>query len=212
MKSHDLWKSALIVLGAVGTVVPTSVVSAADRSGSPTVSTSTPTDSPSTSTASKQTAVKISDVSLGKKGELTGVVVNEQGKAVTRSTVVIKRGRKAVAKTTTNDAGQFRVEGLRGGVYQIVHAEGVSVFRVWVNGTAPKSAKTNALIVVGRRMVRGQSEVGPLDFMQPGTLAATAAGITGVTLGVIGISEANEANDEADAANAKLDALLATLN
>ncbi len=210
MKSHDLWKSALIVLGAVGTVVPTSVVSAADRSGSPTVSTSTANHSPST--ASKRAAVKIADVSLGKKGELTGVVVNEQGKAVTRSTVVIKRGRKAVAKTTTNDAGQFRVEGLRGGVYQIVHAEGVSVFRVWVNGTAPKSAKTNALIVVGRRMVRGQSEVGPLDFMQPGTLAATAAGITGVTLGVIGISEANEANDEADAANAKLDALLATLN
>jgi len=167
MKSHGLWKSALIILGAVGTVVPTSIVSAADRSGSPTVSTSTATHSPST--ASKQAAVKIADVSLGKKGELTGFVVNEQGKAVARSTVVVRRGRKAVAKTTTNDAGQFRVEGLRGGIYQIVHSEGVSVFRVWTNGTAPKSAKTNALIVVGKRMVRGQNEVGPLEFIQPGT-------------------------------------------
>lgn len=212
MKSHGLWKSALIVLGAVGTVVPTSVVSAADRSTSPTKSASTVTRSSSTSTASKQAAVKIADVSLGKKGELTGFVVNSQGKAVARAKVVVRHGRKAVAETTTNDAGQFRVEGVRGGVYQIVHAEGVSVFRVWANGTAPKSAKTNALVVVGKRLVRGQNGVGPLDFIQPGTLAATAAGITGVTLGVIGISEANEANDEADAANAKLDALLATLN
>lgn len=210
MKSHGLWKSSLVVLGAVGTVLPTSVVSAADRASSPTVSASAVTRS--SSTANKQAVVKIADVSLGKKGELTGFVVNGQGTAVARTKVVVRQGRKAVAETTTNDAGQFRVEGLRGGVYQIVHAEGVSVFRVWVNGTAPKSAKTNALVVVEKRMVRGQNEVGPLDFMQPGTLAATAAGITGVTLGVIGISEANEANDEADAANAKLDALLATLN
>ena len=208
MKSHGLWKSALIVLGAVGTVVPTSIVNAADRSNSATVSASSVTRS----TASQQATVKIADVSLGQKGELNGFVVNGQGKAVARTKVVVRHGRKAVAETTTNDAGQFRVDGLRGGVYQIVHAEGVSVFRVWANGTAPKSAKTNALVVVEKRLVRGQNGVGPLNFIQPGTLAATAAGITGVTLGVIGISEANEANDEADAANAKLDALLATLN
>ena len=210
MKSHGLLKSATLVLGAVGTVLPASVVTAAGRVGSQTVVDST--DTRASSAASKQPAVKIADVVLGKKGELTGIVVNEQGKVLIRSKVVVKRGRKAVARTTTNDAGQFRVEGLRGGVYQIVHAAGISVFRVWANGTAPKSAKTNALIVVRKRLVRGQNGVGPLGFIQPGTLAATASGITGVTLGVIGISEASEANDEADAANAKLDALLATLN
>ena len=210
MNSIGRWKSALLVLGAVGTVVPASNVAAADRSTSPTVAASTAASVPST--ASQQAALKITDVSLGKKGELTGVVVDGQGKAVARSKVVVRHGRTAVAETTTNDAGQFRVDGLRGGVYQIVHADGVSVFRVWANGTAPKSAKTNALVVVGKRLVRGQNEVGPLQFMQPGTLAATAAGITGATLGIVGISEANQAQDEADAANAKLDALLATLN
>ncbi len=210
MKSHAPWKSALLILGAVGIVVPTSIVSAADRSTSPLVETSSATHTPST--ASKQAPLKIADVSLGKKGELTGFVVNEQGKAVARSKVIVMHGRKAVAETMTDDAGQFRIEGLRGGVYQIVHAEGVSVFRVWANGTAPNSARANALVVVGKRLIRGQNEVGPLTLMQPGTLAAGAAAITGATLGVVGLSEANKANDEADAANAKLDALLATLN
>ena len=204
MKSLGLWKSALLVLGAVGTVLPASILSAADRPASPTAR--------AASTVSKQTTVKILDVELGQKGELTGAIVDGQGKAVARSKVLIRSGRKVVAQSETDAAGKFQVTGLRGGVYQVVHAEGVSVFRVWAKGTAPKSARSNALIVLGKKLVRGQDGVGPLDFVQPGTLAATAAGITGVTLGVIGISEANEANDEADAANAKLDALLATLN
>ena len=131
MKSYGLLKSAIVVLGAVGTLLPTSVVIAAGRSTSQTVADST--DARTSPTVRKETAVKIADVVLGKKGELTGIVVNEQGKALVSSKVVVKRGRKAVATTTTNDAGQFRVEGLRGGIYQIVHSAGISVFRVWAN-------------------------------------------------------------------------------
>lgn len=204
MKSLGLWKSALLILGAVGTVLPASILSAADRPASRTARTA--------STVSRLATVRVLDVELGRKGELTGSIVDGQGKAVARSKVLIRLGRKVVAQFATDSTGKFQVNGLRGGVYQIVHAEGVSVFRVWANGTAPKSARSNALIVVGKRLVRGQDGIGPLNFIQPGALAGTAAGITGVTLGIIGISEANEANDEADAANAKLDALLATLN
>lgn len=204
MKSLGLWKSALLILGAVGAVLPASILSAADRPASRTARTA--------STVSRLATVRVLDVELGRKGELTGSIVDGQGKAVARSKVLIRLGRKVVAQFATDSTGKFQVNGLRGGVYQIVHAEGVSVFRVWANGTAPKSARSNALIVVGKRLVRGQDGIGPLNFIQLGALAGTAAGITGVTLGIIGISEANEANDEADAANAKLDALLATLN
>lgn len=219
MKSRDLWKSALPVLGAVGTIVPASLVTAADVSavGSKTVVSKTASQSSVKSQADlkprKNARVEISDVSLGAKGKLTGFVLDGQGKAVAGSRVIVRLGRRNVAEATTDAMGQFRVEGLRGGVYQIVHADGVSVFRVWKNGTAPRSAKLNALLIARKqRVVRGQDGVGPLAMMEPGTLAAGAAGIAGVTLGIVGLTEAAEANDEADAANAKLDALNASIN
>jgi hypothetical protein len=210
MKSRDLWKSALLIIGAAGTVLPTSFVNAAAPATRSKVAAKTATES--SSKAPKKAPLQILDVSLGTKGELTGFVLDSQGKAVVRSRILVRLGKKTVTETTTDAAGQFRVEGLRGGVYQIVHADGVSVFRVWKNGTAPRNAKTNALIVASKRVVRGQDGVGALSLIQPATLATSAAAITGITLGVVGISEASKANDEADAANAKLDALLATLN
>ncbi|MFT5323647.1 MAG: hypothetical protein ACI8P0_001497 [Planctomycetaceae bacterium] len=211
MKSRDLWKSALLILGAVGTVVPASFVTAAEvATASNRVSQNTGSVVAKTQ---KSAAIKINDVSLGTKGELTGFVLDGQGKAVADSRVIVRLGRKNVAETTTGATGQFRVEGLRGGIYQIVHADGVSVFRVWKNGTAPRSAKLNALLIAEKhRVVRGQDSVGPLAMMQPATLAASAAAITGATLGIVGLTEARDANDEADAANAKLDAFLATNN
>lgn len=213
MKSRDLWKSALLVLGAVGTVVPASLVTAADLSAVGSKNTGSKTASQSAVKPQKSARVEINDVSLQAKGELTGFVLDEQGKAVAGSRVIVRLGLKNVAETTTNAMGQFRIEGLRGGVYQIVHTGGVSVFRVWKNGTAPRSAKLNALLIARKqRVVRGQDGVGPLDMMQPGTLAAGVTAIAGVTLGIVGLTEASEAKDEADAANAKLDALNASIN
>jgi len=214
MKSRDLWNSALLVLGAVGTVVPASLASAADESA---VASKTASQSAVKTQIDLQprkiAPFKINDVSLGAKGELTGFVLDGQGKAVADSRVIVRLGRKNVAQTTTGATGQFRVEGLRGGVYQIVHADGVSVFRVWKNGTAPRSAKLNALLIARKhRVIRGQDGVGPLTMMQPATLAAGAAAITGVTLGIVGLTEASDANDRADAATAALDAFLATNN
>jgi len=211
MKSRDLWKSAMLVLGAVGTVVPASFVTAADVArASNRASRNTGSV---TAKTQKSAAIKINDVSLGAKGELTGFVLDGQGKAVAGSRVIVRLGRKNVAETTTDATGQFRVEGLRGGVYQIVHADGVSLFRLWKNGTAPRSAKLNALLITGKQqVVRGQDGVGPLAMMQPGTLVAGAAAITGATVGVVGLTEASDANDRADAATAALDAFLATNN
>lgn len=210
MKSRDLCKSALLIIGTAGTILPASYVNAAAPTARSNATARTADES--SSMAPKKAALKILDVSLGQKGELTGFILDEQGKAVVRSRIQVRLGKNTVTETTTNAAGQFQVEGLRGGVYQIVHADGVSVFRVWKNGTAPRNAKTNALIVASRRVVRGQDGTGPLGFAEPATLFSGAAALTGVTLGVIGVSEASEANAEAAAANAKIDALLATLN
>jgi hypothetical protein len=210
MKTRDLWKPALLIIGAAGTVLPASFVSAAAPATRSTVAAETVRKS--SSKAPKKAPLQILDVSLGQKDELTGFVVDGQGKAVVQSRILVRLGKKTVTETTTDAAGQFRVEGLRGGVYQIVHADGVSVFRVWKNGTAPRNAKTNALIVASKRVVRGQDGVGPLNLMQPGNFAAGAAAITGATLGIVGVAQASDANDDADAATTKLDALLATFN
>lgn len=189
MKSRDLWKSALAFLATAGTVLPGSLLTAGDA-------VATAGSSPQAASKSHQTARKtsplISDVSLGAKGELTGFILDAQGNAVTRSKVVVSRGRKVIAETSTNDAGHFRVAGLRGGMYQIAHADGVAVFRVWKNGTAPKSASQNALVVVGPRQVRGQNEVGPLSMVEPATLAATVAGVAGIVVGAVAIGQSDD--------------------
>jgi hypothetical protein len=189
MKFRDLWKSALAVLATAGTVLPGSLVTAEDT-------VATARSSQQTARKTQQTAKKaapiISDVTLGKKGELTGFILDGQGKAVAKSKVVVSFGRKVVAETTTSETGQFRVSGLRGGIYQIAHADGVAVFRVWKNGTAPKSARQNALVVVGTRQVRGQDGIGPLSMVEPATLAATVAGVAGIVVGSIAISQSDD--------------------
>jgi hypothetical protein len=207
MNSRDLWKSALLVLGAVSIVVPASLVTASDGRAVA-KETSVRLDGNATGEAS----VKIHDLSLGVSGDLTGYILDGQGKAVANSRVMIRGKQNSPVETVTDESGRFRVEGLRGGIYQIVHADGVSMFRVWKSGTAPKSAKANALIVTGRRQIRGQSQVSPFNFVSPGTMFAGGAAIAGTTLGIVGVSQASDANDDADAATAKLDALLSSIN
>lgn len=192
MKSRDLWKSALVVLATAGTVLPGSLLTAGDAMATAGSSQQTARHAQQTAKKKKKTAPIISDVSLGEKGELTGFILDGQGKAVAKSKVVVSFGRKVIAETTTNETGQFRVSGLRGGIYQIAHADGVAVFRVWKNGTAPKSARQNALVVVGTRQIRGQDGLGPLSMVEPATLAATVAGVAGIVVGTVAISQSDD--------------------
>jgi hypothetical protein len=215
MKSRDLWKSALLVLTTAlpGSMVAASAETVAEGATVNREAAGSEIETvESTTQAFKKPRLVIQDVSLGEQGELAGFVLDGQGKAVSESKVVVRSGRKTVAETTTDKAGRFEVSGLHGGVYQIEHSDGASVFRVWKKGTAPKNARSRALLVVGKPVIRGQSEGGILSLAQPGTLAATAAGVAGGTLGIIGISEAASANDKADAVTARLDAFLATFN
>lgn len=207
MKSRQLWKYALLVLGTLSTVVPPSLVTATDRTIVATRATNQ-----SSADSGKAEAVEVHDVSLGIAGELTGYILDGQGKAVAGSRVIVGLGRNSVAESTTDASGRFRIDGLRGGVYQIVHADGVSVVRVWKNGTAPKNAKNNALIVAGKRQVRGQSEAGLLSLTQPGVLVVGGVAIAGTTLAIVGMAQASDANDDADAATAKFDALVSSIN
>lgn len=122
----------------------------------------------------------VSDLELGPKGSLRGFVVNVHGVPIARAPVVVRNADREVARTSTDLLGQFSVDGLRGGIYQVGTGRYARQFRTWVARTAPPRAKQIALIVVGGDVVRGQM---PLeDFF-----ASDAFIITGMVGAMIAI-------------------------
>lgn len=104
--------------------------------------------------ASEQTSVRPADLKLSSTGTLAGVVVDAQGKPV-QTSVTIRFGGMAVARTKTNASGRFAISGMRGGVHEIQAGGTRSLARVWSADAAPVSAKTAAMLVTGN-IVRSQ--------------------------------------------------------
>ncbi len=105
------------------------------------------------STPAKQTPVVV-DVALGQGGVFIGQVVDTNGAVKAKTTVSLRLGDRELAKAKTDANGFFAFSGLRGGVYQVAAAKGVSAFRVWAERTAPPTAEKGALIVSGKDVVR----------------------------------------------------------
>ncbi len=145
----------------------------------------------------------ITDVSLERGCVLRGVLVDEHGRPLVKSAVIIRQGRRVFSRTVTGLKGEFLFKGLRGGVYQIASVRGQGAFRVWAPGTAPKTARRQALIVSRTQVVRGQfadvglptlTSLGALGGMGTASGIATAAAVAGITVGAVVI--ADEANDD----------------
>ena len=98
----------------------------------------------------------ISDVALGAGGQLTGWVVDAEGRPVGESPVVLLQKGRKVAQAVTDARGQFQVSRLRGGVYQVVAAQGGGVYRLWAPATAPPSAAKGVMVVTQSDVIRGQ--------------------------------------------------------
>ncbi len=96
------------------------------------------------------------DVALREGGVLVGQVVNPQGVARANAPVSIRYADYEVVRTTTDEHGVFAAKGLRGGQYQLMTENGVSVCRLWAADTAPPAARPAALLVAGDNVVRGQ--------------------------------------------------------
>lgn len=227
MMPRKLWKSALAAIATAGTVlapaafatdapqpvkvkgVPASRATseaASPESQSPTAKIVS-SDAGATAIPMKQV---IQDVSLDAAGALSGTFVDDQGKPVGNEAVTIRQGKVVVTATKTDAAGKFRASGLKTGMYELASASGSRVFRVWKKGTAPKNARSQALIVTNRKLVRGQTLDPAFDLLttlQPGTLTGVGFGIAGTTIGIISIEEANDANDRADRAEALVQSL-----
>jgi hypothetical protein len=98
----------------------------------------------------------ISDVALGPGGLLTGRVWDADRQPRSGFDVAILADGRTVATTRTDANGVYAVNGLRGGVHQVVTPETSQVLRLWADGTAPPRAAGSADIVCGEDIVRGQ--------------------------------------------------------
>jgi len=125
------------------------------------------------------------DVALSDGGVLFGQVVDAQGSAKSKVPVSLRAGDRELAVSRTDGGGHFAFSGLRGGVYQLTAAEGISAYRLWAPGTAPPAAQPGALVVAGQDLVRGNwpcPDFGRLRFWLSnpwcvGALVATAVAV-----------------------------------
>lgn len=124
----------------------------------------------------------LTDIALQPGGVLVGRILSSQDKLQTQQKIIIRQNNQVVTEVTTGTNGQFAVNGLRGGVYEISSPQGVGTFRAWANGTAPPSAKQFAVLVDNADVVRGQWGWMPY----PGSNLSVAQWI-GISVGVAGL-------------------------
>lgn len=121
------------------------------------------------------------DVALRDGGVLVGQLFNSEGAPQGGAKVTIAQRGQPIVNTITDENGLYAVQGLRGGVYQVVAGKTVGAYRVWTPGTAPPSASNGALLVAGQGTVRGQ--LGSF-LTQPWVLAGIIATAIAVPIAV----------------------------
>jgi len=148
-----------------------------------------------TSAFAAEPAFGPTDVALRSGGLLVGQVVDQQGVAKAGAPVSIRFAEREVVHTTTDQNGVFAAQGLRGGQYQLVTDDGMSVCRLWAADTAPPAARPAALLVAGNTAVRGQWGPGPMGSWV-GWVKAHPYITAGVVAGAIAIPLAFADDDD----------------
>lgn len=101
------------------------------------------------------------DVALRPGGVLVGQVTDQQGVPRAGAKVSICQHEREVVATATDANGIFAVQGMRGGQYQVLTAEGQALCRCWAPETAPPVAADSVVLVTGQELVRGQWTAAP---------------------------------------------------
>ena len=147
MFSNSLLRTMTATVSCLGLVLPVHVSWAAGQAGTFRQSAAT-------------TMPMVVDVRLGAGGVLQGRVVDAQGIGAARMSVLVRQVEGDLAKTETDQHGDFTIRGLRGAVYQVVAGSSARVIRAWAPQTAPPAAHDSVLVVVGQEVVLGQRHAG----------------------------------------------------
>ncbi|QDV69469.1 hypothetical protein Poly24_31850 [Rosistilla carotiformis] len=100
----------------------------------------------------------IQDLALDQAGNLNGSIVDVVGQPVQGATVVIGQQTEHVTTVKTNERGEYSVEGLNPGTYQVASFAGLRTFRVWNADSAPEGALKGAIDVTDTKTYRGQCD------------------------------------------------------
>jgi hypothetical protein len=186
------WARGAAIVAGLNLAVPQALVFAAEA--------------PVTKPAKQQT---VKDIKMTEAGELTGRVVTSEGKAVDGVAVTISQNNKPVSKAISTASGDFKVAGLKTGLYQVSAGQQAQFVRVWPQDVAPPTAVAQAtivqspvvrgqdgMIVQEGMVVRGQDE---FDYLETDEIII---GITAATALGIGIGALVAANDDDDNNNA----------
>ena len=132
------------------------------------------------------------DVSLSRGGKLHGAVASSNGVSLHGVPVRLYHAGKVAAETTSDSAGRFAFQQLRGGTYQLAVPGNSLPCRLWAAGTAPPVAKSQLLMTVPGQVVRGQFRpTRPYEWVETYPLLSTAifAGLIAVPVAVIAAND-----------------------
>ena len=107
-----------------------------------------------------ETKTEVTDVVLGTKGTLMGLVKNMSGDVKGHQLVTIGYSGNEVAAVETLDDGSFVVEGLREGTHVIQASGKKSTFRFWEADKAPPGA-TPEITLVARQVAADEVQFIP---------------------------------------------------
>ncbi|MEC7696602.1 MAG: hypothetical protein VYA11_05855 [Planctomycetota bacterium] len=142
----------------------------------------------------------LTDIALQKGGVLVGRLTGKKGKLRAQQRIAIRQNGQLVEEVTTGKNGQFKVKGLRGGIYEIASEHGIGSFRAWSAGTAPPSAKQFAVLIDSDEVVRGQWGWVPTPGAIPtpnftvGEWLGISAGVAGLAVGTIALIDSDDAS------------------
>ena len=187
------WARGAAIVAGLNLAVPQAMVFAAEA--------------PATKPAKQQT---VKDIKLSDAGELTGRVVTSEGKAVDGAAVTISQNNKPVGKVVSTASGDFKVTGLKTGLYQVSAGQQAQFVRVWPQDVAPPTALAQATIVQSpvvrgqdgfvqdNMVVRGQDE---FDYLETDEIIIGIVAVTALGIGIGALVAANDDDDNNNAAS-----------
>jgi len=145
-------------------------------------------------------ATPITDVTLDETGRLVGQVVDDQGQSRDGVLVVLRQGRREIARTLTRDGGHFAMANIPAGLYQLDAGSTRAVYRVWNAQAAPPQASHQAVLVAPTDpLVRGNHIESAVDQLDAITLVMVASSVTALIIAGATYNKIDDLEDQIDA-------------
>ncbi|MCA8996542.1 MAG: hypothetical protein KDA80_06150 [Planctomycetaceae bacterium] len=133
----------------------------------------------------------VMDVALDANGVLTGQLVDGAGQQIDNAQIAVWQADQQLGTLMTGAEGQFRIRGMKSGIYRLDCPGNSVMCRVWPEEIAPPTARNAVVMVTGDGVARGQ-----YGCFDPITTAALVLGIAGVTLTAITLAKVNDLEDD----------------